>query len=155
MSPLLALLTMGITPHKLALTFALGSVIGILPLFGPASLLCAFLGVRLKLNIPALLLVCYLMAPFHLLLYVPFIKMGIAIFGSSDFAFSYEQIVSLLKQDWLMALNKIWLANLLGIVAWLIISAPLTATLYYVILPVLKKTMRKFSLDEVEVVSIN
>lgn len=140
-NPVLNLLTMGLSPGKLALTAALGFVIGIMPLLGVATLVCTALGYRLKLNIPALLLICYLAGPFYLLLYLPFIKLGIWLFGASDFRMSFEEILDLFREDWVLALNKIWLANMLGVVAWVLVSIPLGALIYFILKPILGKVI--------------
>jgi uncharacterized protein (DUF2062 family) len=140
-NPLLGLLTMGLSPGKLALTVALGFIVGIMPLLGVATLVCTALGYRLKLNIPALLLICYVAGPFYLLLYLPFIKLGIFLFGASDFRMSFEDILDLFREDWLMALNKIWLANMLGLVAWLLVSIPLGFLIYFSLRPLFRKML--------------
>ena len=141
-NPFLALLTTGITPRKLALTVALGFVIGIFPFFGIASLFCTLVGWRFKLNIPVLLSICYLAGPFHFLLYLPFIQIGIWMFNADAFQFSFDEILTMLRQDWLDALSKLWLANLLGIVAWFLLSAPVAGFIYVLLLPVFRKFMR-------------
>jgi uncharacterized protein (DUF2062 family) len=140
-SPLLGLLTMGLSPTKLALTVALGFVVGIMPLLGVATLVCTALGYRFKLNIPALLLICYLAGPFHLVLYLPFIKLGIWITGASDFRMSFDEILNLFRDDWLMALNKIWLANMLGVMAWALVSLPLGLLIYFSLKPLLRRML--------------
>lgn len=134
---------MGITPHKLALTAALGVMVGIMPLFGLATLLCTLLGWRFRLNIPAMLLICYLAAPLHILLYLPFIRAGIVIFGAEAFKLSFDEMVVLFRQDWLQAIEKLWLANLLGIAAWLLLSIPITAIVYFLMLLVFRKYVRQ------------
>jgi uncharacterized protein (DUF2062 family) len=133
---------MGITPEKLALTVAFGLTIGIMPLFGLATLLCTLLGLRFKLNIPALLLICYLAAPLHLLLYLPFIRTGIFIFGADEFRLTFDQMLLMFQEDWYKAVKKLWLANLLGVAAWIILSAPVTGLVYLVMLPVFRKYVR-------------
>lgn len=133
---------MGITPQKLALTVALGLTIGIMPLFGVATLLCTLLGLRFRLNIPALLLICYLAAPVHLLLYLPFIQAGIFMLGAEEFRLTFEQILLLFREDWLKAVGKLWLANLFGIAAWLLFSVPFGGLVYLIMLPIFRKYVR-------------
>lgn len=140
---------MGITPHKLALTVALGVMVGIMPFFGLATLLCTLLGWRLRLNIPAMLLICYLAAPLHLLFYLPFIKAGIYIFQAEEFRLTIDEMITLFRQDWLKALEKLWLANLLGIAAWLLLSFPITAGVYFLMRPVFRKYVRSSDRDQI------
>ena len=148
------MLSTGITPPKLALTVALGFVIGIMPFFGMASLLCTLLGLRLKLNIPALLLICYLSGPFHVLLYLPYIQLGIWMFNADEFRFSFDEILSMLRNDWFKALSKLWLANLLGIIAWLLSGGPIMGLIYVLMLPVFRKFVRGPAFKDEETVVI-
>ncbi|QNF33675.1 DUF2062 domain-containing protein [Adhaeribacter swui] len=141
--PLAKLLTMGITPQRLAITGALGVVLGILPLFGLTSFLCTIIALRFRLNLPALLLICYLMGPLHLVLYIPFIEVGLKVFPLTTFNLSLSEITDLFKRDWQMALKTIWLANLAGILLWLVLAAPLTLFFYFLLLPVVRKLLKR------------
>lgn len=133
---------MGITPQKLAVTIALGIVLGIMPIFGLTTLLCTLCAFRFKLNLPALLLICYLMSPLHLILYIPFIQLGLAIFNFTDFNLTLSQVTALFKQNWQLALKAIWVANLAGMLIWLILAGPLTFLFYVLLLPVLRKMVK-------------
>lgn len=139
---------MGITPQKLAITVALGMVIGILPLVGPITLLCTVVAMRFKLNLPALLLICYLMGPLHLVLYIPFIQLGLAVFDLTSFQLSMDEVLKMFKEDWLLALETIWLANLAGVLMWLVLAAPLTLVCYLLSLPILKKLLKRVPVRE-------
>ena len=77
------------------------------------------------------------------MLYLPFIKLGIWLFGASDFRMSFEEILNLFREDWLLALNKIWLANMLGVVAWALVSIPLSVLIYFTLKPILRKVMHR------------
>src|SRR5438105_748195 len=52
--PLIALLTQGHTPEKIALSVAFGIALGLFPIFGTTTLLCVLAGVLLRLNHPAI-----------------------------------------------------------------------------------------------------
>ena len=54
---------------------------------------------------------------------------------------SFDEILQLFREDWLVALNKIWLANMLGVVAWALVSVPLGLALYFSMKPVFRKVM--------------
>lgn len=140
---------MGITPQKLAITGALGIVLGILPVFGLTTLLCTLFAVRFKLNLPALLLICYLLGPLHLILYIPFIQLGLAVFNFTDFNLSLSEVTALFKHDWRVALKTIWLANLAGALIWLILAGPLTFFFYVLLLPILKRVVKRLPEPEI------
>ncbi len=139
---------MGITPQKLAITGALGVVIGLLPLFGITSFLCTIIALRFRLNLPALLLICYLLGPLHLVLYIPFIEVGLKVFPLTTFNLSLSKITTLFKQDWLVALETIWLANLAGVLLWLVLAGPLTLFCYLLLLPVIRKLLKRVPVPE-------
>ncbi len=141
---------MGITPQKLAVTVALGMVIGIMPLFGPITLTCTLVAMRFKLNLPALLLICYLMGPLHIILYIPFIQVGLAIFKLTAFKLSMQEVMNLFAEDWLRALKTVWLANLAGVLVWLVVAAPLTFIIYLISLPILKKLMKRAQMQQIQ-----
>src|SRR5256885_328582 len=65
-APILAQLRQGITPEKIALTLALGAALGIFPILGASTLLCAIAGIWLRLNQPVIQLTNYLVYPLQL-----------------------------------------------------------------------------------------
>lgn len=139
--PVLNLLKQGMTPTKLSATIALGSIVGILPALGFTTILATALAGRFRLNIAATVLVSYLMQPLQLLLAIPFIKLGIFIFGLNELKLTLDEMQVLFKADWLLALNQLWRANLAGIAAWAIISVPAGYLLYFMLVPLLKTIM--------------
>lgn len=141
--PVLNLLRQGMTPHKLAVTVALGSVVGILPALGVTTVMGTALAARFRLNIAATVLVSYLVHPLQLLLIIPFIKAGIFMFGLDDLKLSLDEMIAMFKMDWLGALNKLWIANLAAISAWAILAIPVGLVLYFALLPILRRVLPK------------
>jgi uncharacterized protein (DUF2062 family) len=140
--PLLSLLQQGITPKKLAVTTAMGAVLGIMPLLGVSTIIGTSLALRLRLNVPLLVLVSYLMYPIQILLYIPFIRLGLNIFDIDELRFSLAEMIQMFQLDWFMALRKLWLANLIGVLAWLLLCLPVFGVLYGGLLPLFKKFSR-------------
>ena len=64
--PIVAQLTQGITPEKIALTIAVGSALALYPMLGVTSLFCFIAGVALRLNQPIIQVINYLCFPIHL-----------------------------------------------------------------------------------------
>jgi uncharacterized protein (DUF2062 family) len=75
-NPVLDLLRQGVTPEKISLSIALGITLGVTPVLGSTSVLCFLAAVLLRLNLPALQLVNYLVYPLQFALLVPFIRVG-------------------------------------------------------------------------------
>ena len=80
-APIVAQLKQGITPEKIALTLALGAVLGIFPILGSTTLLCALAGMWLRLNQPVIQLVNYFVYPAQVALLLPFYRAGESLFG--------------------------------------------------------------------------
>jgi uncharacterized protein (DUF2062 family) len=80
-APIVAQLTQGLTPDKIALTIAIGSAISMFPILGTTTLICLVVGVFMKLNQPILQAVNLACTPIH----IPFIffafKWGEDLFG--------------------------------------------------------------------------
>src|SRR5271169_3212259 len=74
--PLLALLTQGISPDRLALCVAIGVVVGNIPILGVSTIICTVIALVFRLNLPAILLVQAAMAPTQILLIIPFVRLG-------------------------------------------------------------------------------
>lgn len=131
------------TPHKLAVTVSLGSVVGVLPFFGITTVLGTALAARFRLNIAATVLVSYLVQPLQLLFFLPFIKAGIYMFGLDELRLSLEEMVAMFRADWLDALAKLWVANLAGVSVWALLALPAGLVLYFALLPLLRKVLPK------------
>ncbi|WP_347157001.1 DUF2062 domain-containing protein [Pontibacter chitinilyticus] len=143
LQPVLNLLKQGMTPHKLAVTVALGTVVGTVPAIGITTMMGTALAARFRLNIAATVLVSYLVQPLQLLLALPFIRAGIALFGLEELRLSLHEITAMFKEDWLNALHKLWLANLAGVSAWALMAIPGGIVLYLLMLPIFKLVLPK------------
>lgn len=141
--PVMNLLKQGMTPHKLASTLAVGTTLGVVPMFGVTTVLVTALAARFRLNIAATVLVSYLVHPLQLLLIIPFVKAGIFMFGMAELKMSLDEMLAMFRMDWLEALNKLWLANLAAVSAWAIMALPIGVLLYYLLLPLLHRLLPK------------
>jgi len=126
-----SLLLTGITPEKLALSIVIGLVIGVFPILGTTTLLCAAAAWMLGLNLPAIQLVNYLSAPLQLICLFPFIRLGEAMLGTSAPEISAEQIASLSLSDVPEAFTRLGATGLHAAAAWLLITPALGVVVYY------------------------
>ena len=83
MQPLLDLSLRGMSPEAIALSIAVGFALGLFPLPGCPTLLCALAAVVLRLNGPAVQVVNYLVYPLQLALFAPFMRLGGRLFPAS------------------------------------------------------------------------
>lgn len=122
--PIVDLLTQGITPEKIALSLAFGIVLGVFPVLGSTSLLCAAAAVIFRLNLPAIQLVNWLVYPLQLFFFVPFIRMGEMLFRAAPLQLSLAQMLAMIRADLPHAVATLWLAGVHAISAWLLIGPP-------------------------------
>ena len=129
-APIVALLTQGITPERIALSLAFGIVLGSFPVLGSTTVLCAGAALVFGLNLPAIQLVNWLIYPMQLFLLVPFIRMGEKLFRAAPLRFSLAQILTMMRADLPHAVSTLWLAEVHAIVAWLLTGPPAIFLLY-------------------------
>jgi uncharacterized protein (DUF2062 family) len=129
-APLLALLRQGVTPEKLALSLALGVTIGLIPVLGISTPLCALLAIALRLNMPAIQLINYLLTPAQLVLIIPFLRLGERVAGAPRFPVTLESGLALLSRDAWHAVRILWDAIVHATLGWLML-APFTALVLY------------------------
>ncbi len=138
----LDLLRQGVTPEKIALCIAIGAAIGVFPVVGTTTLLCAMAAVLLRLNLPAILLVNYLVYPLQLALLLPFVRLGEKVFGVEEARFSPLQVIAQLRSDPWSSGSVLREALLHAVLAWLI-AAPFAGLLIYCVLaPLLTRIKR-------------
>ena len=69
--------------EKLAVSLALGAVLGVFPVLGVPTFLCGAVAAVWRLNFPALQLMNYVVFPLQIALLLPFTRFGRALFGVS------------------------------------------------------------------------
>jgi len=130
------LLSQGITPRQIALTLAIGSALGVFPLLGTTTLLCAVAAGVGRFNMPLIQLVNYLVYPLQLILLLPFWRVGAWLFGSAVPGSLSEMVRSFTKNPWQSLGQWGWTA-LEGIGVWGLASlawVPLSYTLVWIVL---------------------
>jgi len=106
---------------------------------GATTLLCTLAAVLLRLNLPAIQLVNYLIYPLQLVLLLPFMHLGERLFGGGTVRFSLQQILAMIRSDLGQALVILWGATLRAILVWLCISPFAVLILYLVLTPLIRK----------------
>jgi len=69
-------LRQGMSPRRLALTLAIGFVVGCIPLVGLPTGICALVALAFRLNLPAIQAANYLAMPFQVILILPLMRLG-------------------------------------------------------------------------------
>ena len=130
-NPIVAQMKQGISPEKIALSIALGAVLGIFPIIGATTLLCGLVAWRLQLNQPLIQLTNYLMYPLHLLLLLPFYRAGETLFQQEHVPiFSVTDLMQRFSESPLKFMTDYSMVGVYGIVVWSLVALPLTGLLY-------------------------
>lgn len=144
--PIADLLRQGITPEKIALSVALGTVIGIFPVLGSTTILCAAAAFIFRLNLPAIQVVNYLTYPLQLILFLPFLQAGSRITGTERIALSMKQVFGMIKSDPWSLIKMVWSASLGAMAIWMVMSPLVIAAIYFTLAPVLRRVRRSIAL---------
>lgn len=129
-APIVGQLRQGITPEKIALTIALGAVIGVFPILGSSTLLCALVAFALRLNQPVIQLVNYFAYPLQLVLLIPLLRAGER-FGAPHLALSIPQLAERFQAGAWQFILDFGLIALGGAAAWCVLAPVATAILYF------------------------
>lgn len=136
-APIVAQFRQGISPEKIALTIALGTVLAVFPIIGSTTILCALAAVWLRLNQPIIQLVNWIVYPMQLGLLIPFYRFG-EVFGAPHLALSIPEMIERFRVGPWQFMLDFGLIALGGVAAWLV-TAPLVAVvLYYALRPALR-----------------
>ena len=132
--PLLRQLRGGVTPRRLAWSLALGIVLGINPSVGLTTFLVILLAWTFGLNQVASQIGAHAMTPFHLLLFVPFIELGVHLFHTRRLPMTRRQIEHLSRHP-LRLIHEIWQWEWHALIVWAVAAA--------ILMPLLAKYIRR------------
>jgi len=137
--PLLALLRQGVTPHKLALSVALGVVIAVVPVLGVSTTLCALVALALRLNMPAIQVVNYLLTPVQLLLIIPLLRFGEWIARAPRFPITLDDGLALLSHGVVSAVRVLGTAIFHASLGWIVLAPFAAFALYRTLVPIFRR----------------
>jgi hypothetical protein len=100
--------------------------------------LCAIAALVLRLNLPAIQTVNYLVYPLQLVLLVPFYGAGNWLFGNRSWPTIKETIIDLVKNDFWAGMADLWDVTIYAATVWLMISPLLVLFLYGLMKPVIQ-----------------
>ena len=136
-SPIQAFLTQGLSSKKLALSIALGLVLGTFPVLGITTILCMLTALTLKLNMPVIQFANYFAYPLQIVLLVPYYKLGDLVFDDRN-NINFDTLKNLLTGNTYKEIITMLLDSTLNAIgAWLLISPLALALLYTGLKPLL------------------
>ena len=128
----------GMSLRKIALCLALGTVLGIFPVLGATTLLCIVAALALRLNLPAIQVVNYMVYPLQLVMLAPFYSTGSWLFKQQGWPLLNKDLIGLLQDDFWGSMANLWDLTLYAIITWLVISPLLILLLYSASKPLIR-----------------
>jgi hypothetical protein len=138
-APVLAQLTQGVTPDRIALTLAVGTACSLLPFLGFTALLNLGVGLWLRLNQPILQTLNQLLGPLQLVLIIGYVRVGEVIWRAAPMPLSVGILMKAFKDDPWAFVQRFGWTGVHAATAWLISVPLIVATLYYALRPVLRR----------------
>lgn len=135
LAPVVAQLTRGISPEKIAWTISLGFVLGVFPILGSTTVICVLVGWMFRLNQPILLVSKTLVYPLHLALILVFIRLGERLYGVPLISFSIPQLIGKFNADPMRFARDFGMAAWHGVSAWLLIAPVAVFAIKFAIRP--------------------
>ena len=136
-------LKQGTSPDQIALTIALGLVLGAFPILGTTTALCALVALRLRLNQPIIQLVNYAMYPVQFLAMIPFYRAGETLFGQPHMPLSVALLTERMRAGLLRFLGDFGMMGLRGVAVWCLVAPPVAAVVYFATRPALRAMSRR------------
>jgi uncharacterized protein (DUF2062 family) len=137
--PIVELLRQGVTPEKMALSLALGVALGVFPVLGTTTALCALVGFIWRLNLPAIQIVNYFVYPLQIALLIPFFRLGEQLFGAPHLPLSVAQISAMMHASFWDSTRFLWTTIWHAAVAWCLIAPAFVALAYVFLVPLLRR----------------
>jgi uncharacterized protein (DUF2062 family) len=119
--PLLRALRGGVTPRRLAWSLAFGMVVGINPSVGLTTILVVLVAWAFGLSKAASLIGSHVVAPLHLLLFIPFIDLGVHLFHTRKLPMDRRQLEHLSHHP-LALFHDIWQWEWHALIIWGLIA---------------------------------
>jgi uncharacterized protein (DUF2062 family) len=138
-APVVNMLKKGISPEKIALSIAWGVMLGIFPVLGTTTILCAVVAVILRLNLPIIQLANWMVYPLQLAFLFPFFFVGAYMFGSGPLTHDAQELIFLFQSDLLSAVILLKDMVLHAVIVWFCMAPVAIILLYWVLKLFLKK----------------
>lgn len=138
-----AQLTQGASPEKLAQSLSAGLLIGCFPLLGFTTAIAGVVGLVFKLNHIVIQTANYMMYPVQILLIPVYIKLVSLIVDVGDVPLRPDLILEAFNRDWQSFLKTYAMVGLYAVCLWLLLSSVLFFILTKIFVPAIQR-LHKF-----------
>ncbi len=143
LDPIVAQLTQGVTPDRIALTLALGVACGVFPFLGFTTALCAVVAAALRLNQPIIHVVNQLLWPVQLAGIPLFVALGQKLYGAPPVPVDPTEIARVFAESQREFWTRFGLMGLHALTAWLLVAPVLVTALHFGLRPGLRRLASK------------
>lgn len=140
--PIVAQLTQGITPEKIAVTVAVGSAFALFPILGTTTILCFLVAIVLRLNQPIVQLINQALWPVHVPVIYLCLRLGNRLFGVEHVPFHLRHMQEMLWHQPALFFRHFGAAALHAVVAWALLAPVYIGVVYAVSLPITRSIYR-------------
>lgn len=138
--PILALLSQGVTPDKIAATLAVGTAISLFPFFGLTTAFNILVGLKLRMNQPLLQVLNYLLTPLHLIMIFVYVRIGETLWRAEGNPFSLGELFTTFHEKSLGEFfARFGWTGIHALTAWSLSAPLIVAGLYYTLRPLMRK----------------
>ena len=148
--PVVEQLTQGLSPESIALTFAVGLAIAVIPVVGTTTVLCTTAAIVLRLNQPLIQAINYLSFPLQLAFILPYLRLGRLLFGGPAVRMSAEELAAFVASRPAEAVAALWRVTLQALGAWALTAPVIAAVVYFSLRPVLRAAAGRLRSGAVE-----
>lgn len=135
--PIIAQLTQGITPGKIALTLAIGSCCALFPILGTTTLLCFLVGWLLRLNQPIIQLVNQALWPVQVSAIFGCVKVGEVVTGAAPVRINLVQMHDLFWASPAKFFQEFGATALHAVIGWAVLAPFYVLAVFYCTRPIL------------------
>lgn len=122
----------------------MGLGVGIFPVFGTTTILCAVLAGVFRLNQPVVQVANYLAYPLQISLFIPFLRMGDRWFRLPPGALSLPAFLASMRMEPWHAVAGLWTRIWHACLVWAVIVIPVTVGLALGLRPILEAASRRY-----------
>jgi uncharacterized protein (DUF2062 family) len=147
------LLKQGLNPKELAFSISVAILFGVFPIYGTTTALLVFLAFRLKLNLPIMIAVSYILTPVQILLIIPFARLGEYSFGYENLGMDLHALQIAFSEGIWSAISQYSGRLILAVGGWFMLAIPVSVLIYIILFQIFRAFRNIRRKDEVNVSS--
>lgn len=121
----------GLSGKEVAKAIIISLLFTVFPLFGVTTILLTFVSIKLKLNLPIMIIVSYVASPLQFLLFLPFIHFGENLMNVEHTLLTVDAIKKSFDNSFFNTINQLFFELICGTTGWLLVAFPTSLLLLF------------------------